>query len=136
MRRRECEDPVIILKNYQNAVYKPHYRNLDPISTEDVLDGDTTSIDVSRVTLLDSAMEELLQSDIEYFRPLCVQFYGELAYDNGGPRREFLNLLLKALILEETRIFTKTMSGYEISQDEFNEERNWFHGAGIAFGES
>ena len=50
------------------------------------------------------------------------------------PTLFLVHLLLKELIQQESRIFTKTLTGYEIAQDDFNEEREWYHGVRIVFG--
>ena len=82
-------NPVEILKCAQKYILQG--RPLDVSSPEQPLDGETNFVSIDRFNVLNTAVEEF--KDIENPRlALEVSFYGEKAYDAGGPRKEFFRL--------------------------------------------
>ena len=71
-------------------------RPLDVNSPDQPLDGETNFVSIDRFNVLESAIEEF--KDLQNPRlTLEVSFYGEQAYDAGGPRKEFFRLCLKEI---------------------------------------
>ena len=70
---------------------------MDVNSPDQPLDGETNFVSIDRFNILESAMEEF--KDLQNPRlTLEVSFYGEQAYDAGGPRKEFFRLCLKEIL--------------------------------------
>lgn len=95
---RICGDacnPVEILRCAQKTILQG--RTLDVTSLDIAIgDGDTNFVSIDRFNVLNSAIEEL--KDIQNPRlTLEVSFYGENAYDAGGPRKEFFRLCLREI---------------------------------------
>ena len=87
-------NPVEILKCAQKYILQG--RPLDVSSPEQPLDGETNFVSIDRFNVLNTAVEEF--KDIENPRlALEVSFYGEKAYDAGGPKKEFFRLCLKEI---------------------------------------
>ncbi|XP_069109861.1 uncharacterized protein [Argopecten irradians] len=86
--RLETSEPVAIMSAYTKKFHQG--RPLDVQSESEVIVGETSPIFVNRHgSLLNDAFEEA--EHIENIRfPLEVNYYGELAQDYGGPRKEFL----------------------------------------------
>lgn len=59
-------------------------------------EGDTNFIIVDRNNILETGFEEV-NSISNLQKTLEVQFYDETAIDQGGPRKEFLALILSAI---------------------------------------
>lgn len=55
------------------------------------------SIIVSRKAILQSTLRAIQRKTFSFCRPLVVTFAGEEGVDEGGPKREFLRLLMVAL---------------------------------------
>lgn len=125
-------DPVDVLKIYCQKFNIG--RKLDLVSESEALDGDTTSIFVSRFDVLKSGFEELLEPTMNVRLPLDVTFYGEEAADVGGPRKEFFSLLMKEMVKEEWRLFKKEGELYSLTDDNTNLERKWYYAAGLTCG--
>jgi hypothetical protein len=67
------------------------------------------AITVRRDNLLEDALEQLrlASSENRLKRPLFVQFAGEAGVDEGGVRKEFFQLALRALLREEYGMFVR-----------------------------
>lgn len=96
---KECQagqvtDPVEVLKCAQKHILKG--RPLDIISVQSNLEGEVTQIDVNRHNLLKTAFDEI-EHIANYQLTLQVNFYGEIAFDHGGPRKEFFSLCLREI---------------------------------------
>ena len=75
-------------------------RPLDPVDESAYIAGQTTEIFVSRMSLYDDAMEEILfegSAPVDRSTPLEVTFTGEHAPDFGGPRKEFFPNMLRLI---------------------------------------
>jgi hypothetical protein len=69
---------------------------LDISSPSQPLEGETNLISINRYDVLISAIEEI--KAIENLRlSLEVSFYGEIAGDSGGPRKEFFRLCMRKI---------------------------------------
>ena len=87
-------DPIEILRCASTHIVQG--RPLDVSSASETVEGETNFIHVDRQDILQSAFEEI--SSLENLRlTLEVSFYGELASDLGGPRREFFMLCLREI---------------------------------------
>ncbi|KAM7433818.1 Fibronectin type 3 and ankyrin repeat domains protein 1 [Porites harrisoni] len=87
-------NPVEILRYVQSQLVRG--RTLDVLDESRCEVGITNYILVDRLHLLETAFDEI--SDLEnLFLTLEVQFYGEVAEDFGGPRKEFFSLCVKAI---------------------------------------
>ena len=76
-----------ILQKHREDVYKD----------VDELDLLFQTITVRRYCLFEDAMRVLSRSSFDWDKPIEVHFIGESAADGGGPRREFLALLVQGL---------------------------------------
>ncbi len=96
---KSCKDgniqnPVEILRSAQQHIVRG--RPLDISSPSQPLEGETNFISINRYDVLKSAFEEI--KAIENLRlSLEVSFYGEIAGDSGGPRKEFFRLCLREI---------------------------------------
>lgn len=87
-------DPVEVLRCAQKHIVQG--RPLDIVSATETIEGETNFIHVNRQEILQSAFDEI--SFLENLRlTLEVSFYGELASDLGGPRKEFFMLCLREI---------------------------------------
>ncbi|XP_028414357.1 uncharacterized protein LOC114537514 [Dendronephthya gigantea] len=93
-KKRKIEDPIEILRVLQQFIVTG--RQLDIQDPSDCLEGDTNYILVNRQNVLASAMEEI-EPLMNPRLTLEVCFYGEVAADMGGPRREFFRLCLQEI---------------------------------------
>ena len=126
-------DPVSILRTFQKEFLTG--RKLDLETDSEILEGDTSSIFVSRQRLLETGFQEILDPEFNERHPLEVTFYGEEAADVGGPRIEFLNLMLKEIIKEEMRMFKEQGGGaFIFTDDENNISKRYFYAAGLLCG--
>jgi hypothetical protein len=96
---KECETdkitkPVEVLRCAQKHILQG--RVLDTTSAESSVQGEVHFIDVNRYDLLKTTFDELEHLD-NLRLTLQVTFYGEVAHDNGGPRKEFFRLCLRAI---------------------------------------
>ena len=85
---------------------------LDLQNYSELCEGKTTEIFVYRYRLFDDAMEEILRDDplaIDFSVPLEVIFTGEGAQDYGGPRREFLGMVMREI---RDKLFKEEGEGY------------------------
>lgn len=99
-------DPIEILRCA--STYIVQGRPLDITSASDTVEGATNFIHVDREGVLQSAFEEI--SSLENPRlTLEVSFYGELASDLGGPRKEFFMLCLREI---QSKYFDKGLRDY------------------------
>lgn len=84
-------NPVEILKCAQKLILQG--RPLDVNSPEQPLDGETNFVCINRFNIWNSAIEEFQYLENPRVT-LEVSFYGEIAHDAGGPRKEFeLNIM-------------------------------------------
>ena len=92
----------------------------------------TIEIFVNRSNVYNEAMDELLPSqpleDISY--PLEVTFIGEVAADYGGPHKEFLGCVTRALC---DRLFLNVGNKqFELKEDVSSlQENHYYYGAGL-----
>ena len=82
-------EPTEMLRYLQRKIGRG--RPLDMTDEASVLEGDTNFIAVDRDNILDTTFEELktVQDPRVTFQ---VDFYGEMAQDSGGPRKEWIRL--------------------------------------------
>lgn len=83
-------------------------------------------------------MDELIPgaSERDLSFPLEVTFTGECADDYGGPRREFLGIVVREI---RERLFVEASDGedgYQLTQDMTAEYNNYYFGAGLLFGKN
>ena len=107
---------------------------LDLQNDSELCEGKTTEIFVSRYRLFDDAMEEILRDDppaIDFSVPLEVIFTGEGAQDYGGPRREFLGMVMREI---RDKLFKEEGEGYVIFEKKEALDRKQCYGAGLFFG--
>lgn len=129
--RSDCEDPVTILKEFQEKLMRG--RPLDIQDETTLMEGKTSEIFVSRSTLFMDAMDELIDQDnFDFSLPLEVTFTGESAEDYGGPRKEFLG---EAMRETRDRLFQDDGFGHQIIKDEVSclQKKHYF-GGGLIFG--
>ncbi|XP_028415392.1 uncharacterized protein LOC114538414 [Dendronephthya gigantea] len=121
---RHCEENQIsstkeVVRLIQSKVVQG--RSLE-IENEDVCpEGETNYISVDRLSILETGMEEIAGLENLFFT-LEVQFYGEVARDYGGPRKEFFRLMLleikeKRHLLADEYICVGTIMGLSILQN-------------------
>ncbi|XP_061188056.1 uncharacterized protein LOC133196140 [Saccostrea echinata] len=90
-KQKHIEDPVEILKYLQSTLVTGRKLDIEDLSSAH--EGDTNYICVDRSNILETAFEEI--KGLQDLRlTLEVQFYGEIAADFGGPRKEFFQLAL------------------------------------------
>ena len=107
---------------------------LDLQNDSELCEGKTTQIFVSRYRLFDYAMEEILRDDppaIDFSVPLEVIFTGEGAQDYGGPRREFLGMVMREI---RDKLFKEEGEGYIIFEKKEALDRKHYYRAGLFFG--
>ena len=82
-------EPTEMLRYLQCKIV--YGRPLDRTNDESVLEGETNFIAVDRDNVLETTFDELraIQDPRITFQ---VEFYGEMAQDSGGPRREWIRL--------------------------------------------
>ncbi len=127
-----CDEPVTILKDFARRHHRG--RKLDLQSDSDFLEGETNELFILRSQIFDDAMEEILRESppIDYSLPLEVTFTGEGAQDYGGPRREFLGLVLRQI---QDRLFKEEEEdGYVLLEKQESIGNNHYFGAGLFFG--
>ncbi|KAJ8049416.1 G2/M phase-specific E3 ubiquitin-protein ligase [Holothuria leucospilota] len=107
-------------------------RMLDPQShqQEEPEEGETYNIFVSRKSVLEDVVAEVIHAAFKPYLPLCVEFFGEDAVDFGGPRKELLRMALERLV---GRVFVEERDGVRLGQNPAHME-NMFKGAGIIVG--
>ena len=103
-------DPIEILRCASTHIVQG--RQLDISSASNTLEGETNFIHVDREDILQSAFEELRSLENPRLT-LEVSFYGELASDLGGPRKEFFMLCLREI---QSKYFDKGLRDY-MSED-------------------
>ena len=131
--REGCDDvPTVLSVLQQNTMVG---RPLDITGESDPIDGDTTPIFVSRQSLFEDGMSELLAEDPPPVlnTPLEVTFYGERAQDFGGPRREFILAMLQE-IKERLLLEEDNEKGYKLRYSLAAVNHRHFYGAGVVFG--
>lgn len=77
----QTSEPVQILRHYQRSYLQG--RDLDVTDESVTLDGQTTSLFISRLSILEDSFSELAIAENIRF-PLEVNFHGEQAEDLGG----------------------------------------------------
>ncbi|XP_046862751.1 uncharacterized protein LOC124456317 isoform X2 [Xenia sp. Carnegie-2017] len=85
---------VEILRCFQKKMVTG--RDLEVQALDEVNEGDTNFIMIDRGNVLKTALDEILCLT-DYRKTLQVEFYGEVAVDQGGPRKEFFRLVLKEI---------------------------------------
>ena len=108
-------------------------RALDIKDPTQVPEGETVEIFVSRLNLYEDALDQL-RGEISHdpSLPLEVAFNGECAQDLGGPRKEFLGAMVRAV---KERSFVHTGdSRYALNYDVVAENMREYLLAGIVFG--
>lgn len=129
----DIHDPVAVLRVYQKKFLIG--RQLELESDSATIEGETLPIFISRIDLLQTSFDELLEPNLNFRLPLEVTFYGEEAEDLGGPRKEFLGSLLKEITLEQHRLFQEEEDGlYRFTNDEQMRDKKWFFAAGLTCG--
>jgi len=94
-KNKDLTNPVELLRLFQLQFVKG--RPLEVERETEILEGETSYITVDRFLLLETGLKEM--EDIENISlTLEVQFFGEAAYDNGGPRKEFFRLMLIEIV--------------------------------------
>lgn len=79
-------------------------------------------------------MEEILREDppaIDCSVPLEVIFTGEGAQDYGGPRQEFLGMVMREI---RDKLFKEKGGGYIIFEKKEALDRKQYYGAALVFG--
>jgi ubiquitin-protein ligase E3 A len=96
------------------------------------------AITVRRDNLLEDALEQLRLASTEnrLKRPLFVQFAGEAGVDEGGVRKEFFQLALRALLREEYGMFVRQpgTGRYWLRTCDFPDSRGLFELSGMLIG--
>ena len=93
-KENNIQNPIEILKSAQQHIVQG--RLLDKCSPFQPLERETNFISINRYDVLKSAFDEI--KAIENLRlTLEVSFYGEIAGDLGGPRRELFRLCLREI---------------------------------------
>lgn len=85
-------EPTAIIRNFRELFLRG--RPLDILDENSTIEGDVTPLYISRYSLYEDAMEEIAYAENIRF-PLCVTFYTEGVSDFGGPRKEFLTILMR-----------------------------------------
>ncbi|CAC5407180.1 unnamed protein product [Mytilus coruscus] len=95
-REKNIQDPVEIVKKMQLEIVTGRPLEISNISEE--LTGQTTFISVNRENIIETGFEEIESLGVSELRnTLEVSFYGEMAVDAGGPRKEFFRLMLQEI---------------------------------------
>lgn len=126
------DEPVTVLGEFRRRLQRG--RMLDLQSDSELCEGKTTDIFVSRYRLFDDAMEKILRDDppaIDFSVPLEVIFTGEGSQDYGGPRREFLDMVMREI---RDKLFKEEGEGYVIFEKKEALDRKQYYGAGLFFG--
>jgi hypothetical protein len=76
-------------------------------------------------------MSDMLLDGIDFSVPIEVTFIGKNAQDYGGPRREFLQIMLREI---KTKLMDDTPDGYILQQNPFHELQDHYRVAGMLFG--
>ena len=136
---RHSQDPVNVLKTYQSSLI--YGRKLDITDDLEPIDetGDVIPLFISRSYLLTDAMSEFLSltdngSDLRM--PLSITFYGELAVDYGGPRKEFLQLCLREILDETVGLFQEVANGFQLTNIQNHIGNRYYFGAGLLCGKA
>ena len=119
---------MAILHEYTGAYLRG--RPLDVQRDDDVIEGDTSPIFVSRMSIFEDACEELAHQENIRF-PMEVTFFGEQAQDLGGPRREFFEKVVG--IIKEKVFVAREDKVLIIEDDEMLSRRTLFY-AGLILG--
>ena len=134
--RGDCDDPVTILRVFQN--YFMRGRPLDPVDESTFIEGQTTDIFVSSLNIYEDGMDEILTERVEPCDRsflLEVTFTGENARDFGGPRREFLSQMLRCIRENLCVENNGEGEGVYLLHDNVTARTNRYYvGAGIIFG--
>ncbi|XP_052097297.1 uncharacterized protein LOC127732257 [Mytilus californianus] len=93
---KNIQDPAEIVKKMQLEIVTGRPLEISNISEE--LTGQTTFISVDRENIIETGFEEIESLGVSELRnTLEVSFYGEMAVDAGGPRKEFFRLMLQEI---------------------------------------
>ncbi|CAB4029344.1 G2 M phase-specific E3 ubiquitin- ligase, partial [Paramuricea clavata] len=130
---KEDDEPVHVLRTFVC-----HFLRGRPLDVQDltrVLEGETAEIFVSRATLFEDGMDELLGGmGHDPSLPLEVTFTGECARDLGGPRKELLGAMVREI--KDCLFVDNGDSTYILREDVVAENRRHYFGAGLVFGYS
>lgn len=63
-------------------------------------------IEINRETIIEDTLNSLIRQDINFRKPLRIQFVGELGVDEGGVQKEFFQLLIRKLFDPSYTMFT------------------------------
>ena len=131
--RRSDIEPVHILRTFVHHFMRG--RALDIQDTTQPLEGETVEIFISRLNLYEDGLDELLGTiSHDPSLPLEVNFCGELAHDSGGPRKEFLGAMVRAI---KDKLFVAAEDRqYVLRQDVVLENRREYFFAGLMFGKN
>lgn len=134
--RSACTDPVAVLQEYHNNFMRGRQLDLES-DLEAMESGDTYSLFVSRDNLLSDTMDELLRDDNPDFSvPLEITFNGEGAADDGGPRREYLDNMLR-LFTEAYFTEAGDKSGYILEKpDDVRLRKKHYYAVGLMMGKN
>ena len=94
IKEKNLQTPVEILKFLQKIFVKGRPLDIADINTSP--EGETNYICVDRENILQSTFAEL-ESITDYRVTFEVDFLGEMAKDYGGPRKEWIALVKKAI---------------------------------------
>ncbi|XP_071784558.1 G2/M phase-specific E3 ubiquitin-protein ligase-like [Asterias amurensis] len=99
-RRDQDTSSFVCLTTYINMFMEG--RKLDPV-TPDEMEGETLNVFISRSSVMDDLVSELVVDNFRPNIPISVEFFGEEASDYGGPRQELFRLWLKEVV---ARVFS------------------------------
>lgn len=131
-RTSDCE-PVHVLRTFVHHFMRG--RALDIQDPTQPLEGKTAEIFISRLNLYEDGLDELLGSiSHDPSLPLEVTFCGELAQDSGGPRKEFLGAVFRAI--KDNLFVAAEDRQYVLRKDVVPENRREYFFAGLMFGKN
>ena len=128
--RKNCVDPVTILGIYSRAFLRGRQLDITDLTCP-IPEGETTSIILSRETLLHDVMEEA-RLITDFTLPLEVTFMGEEAEDLGGPRREMFELAMRDI---KEKFFEMGEQGWVLQREDVAAVfRDQYYAAGLIMG--
>ncbi|XP_013390744.1 uncharacterized protein LOC106159097 isoform X2 [Lingula anatina] len=108
-------NPEKILRVYSSEYLEGRNMDTVEIDTDETTTYERTELFISRFTVWEDALEQLLSIDnLRY--PLYVSFHGEEAIDYGGPRREFLQIMVTET---KNRLFREENGVVTLLEDDF-----------------
>lgn len=125
-------EPVKLLRTF--VCHFMRGRPLDLTDPDQTIEGETTEIFVSRMNIFQDGMDEILGgTECDPSLPLEVTFTGEYAQDLGGPRKEFLGAMIRA-IRDKLFVANQEDSTFNLHNDIVSENSRHYYGAGLIFG--